>query len=59
MAAGNDGGGVLLDMDGKMIGIILDHEEEYKARDPCCIGGTAWNSFGKAFQRSNPSAMQD
>ena len=28
MAAGNDGGGVLLDMDGKMIGIILDHEEE-------------------------------
>lgn len=28
MAAGNDGGGVLLDMDGKMIGIILDHEDE-------------------------------
>lgn len=28
MAAGNDGGGVLLDMDGKMIGIILSHEDE-------------------------------
>ncbi len=50
MAAGNDGGGVLLDMDGKMIGIILDHEEK-KLRDPCCIGGAAWNSSGKAFQR--------
>ena len=49
MAAGNDGGGVLLDMDGKMIGIILDHEEEKS----CVIRAVSVAQLGTVWEKLN------